>query len=84
MLQPTDIVRARFDNARITASCSSYLTIMRQGNNAVVRWQGTGRLEQAGGLGNSAAWQLVTPAPVGSSFTLPLSQATKIFFRVRE
>ncbi len=81
----TDIVRAQFDNARITGGAATLppsLTASLQEENVVISWTGEGVLQSKDAL--AGQWVDVTPAPTGNSLTIPpASQGTAQYYRLR-
>ncbi len=81
-----DVVTGYFDNAKLSGGegqAPVRLTAARQGANVVISWTGTGTLEQSDTLA-PGSWTAVTPAPAGTSHSVPISGAAKRFYRIRQ
>ena len=84
--EAANVVRATFDNALIlggsapTAGKFSGVTV--QSGNVTITWAGPGVLQSIDALG-TGTWQNVTPAPVGTSLTVPANQAAARYYRLR-
>jgi hypothetical protein len=88
VLAANDIVIGTFDNAKITGGVAlsqdlGRITVLRQGNNAVISWTGDGVLQAANSLTAPITWVDVTPAPTGKSYTTTPSQSQR-YFRLRK
>ena len=83
-----NIVRAFWDNATVTtypeAAELGSLAVAKQANgDVVVSWTGAGTLQSSTGL--PGGWTDVSPAPTGTSYTVPAaSQGGARFFRLRQ
>jgi hypothetical protein len=77
-----NVVRGYFDNARITGGAAPRLKVARQGANAVITWTGPGVLQSSPSL-LPADWTDVTPAPVGNSLTVSLTEGAMRVYRLR-
>jgi hypothetical protein len=73
-----NVTEAYFDNAKVSggesAAAAPKLTATIAGDNIVISWTGTGTLEQSDTLLPSS-WTAVTPAPSGTTLTIPKAQA---------
>ena len=84
--EAANVVRATFDNALIlggsapTAGKFSGVTV--QSGNVTITWAGPGVLQSIDALG-TGTWQNVTPAPVGTSLTVPANQAAARYYRLK-
>jgi len=81
-----DVVRAQFDNARITGGAALLppeLTVqVLQNGNVEISWTGDGTLQSKAGL--SGVWVDVTPAPTGKSLIIPAANLAQLqFYRLR-
>ncbi len=81
-----NVVRATFDNARITGgsapTAGRFTGASVQNGNVVISWTGGGVLQSTASL-TPASWTDVTPAPAGNSLTLPPSAEASRFYRLR-
>jgi hypothetical protein len=60
-----------------------FTSVKVSGQNVVITWSGTGRLQQAANLtANAADWSDVVPAPTGSTFTVPIDPNGHKFYRL--
>ncbi len=91
VMAATDIANAIFDNAKIlgtpgTSSGLSPLSVVLQADKSIViSWTGSGTLQSTDALGSTANWTDVTPAPVGTSYTInPADQAAARFYRLKQ
>ena len=75
-----NVTRGYFDNARITGGSAPRLSVARQAANAVITWSGPGTLQFSDNL---STWSDVTPAPVGNTLSVPLTQGTMRIYRLR-
>ncbi len=80
-------VRGYFDNAKVTTYPPSAqlgsLSIAKQSNgDVVISWTGSGTLQSSSAL---PTWSDVSPAPTGTSYTVPAASLTgQKFFRLRQ
>ncbi|HEX7862208.1 MAG TPA: hypothetical protein VF773_17870 [Verrucomicrobiae bacterium] len=85
----TDIARGTFDDAQVLGTESSgpgraNLSIANQPNgNITISWDAPGTLQFSDNLANPGSWNPVTPAPTGTTYTIPRAAQTNYrFFRV--
>ena len=82
-----NVVRGTFDNVTLSGGAApttgrfSGATI--QGANVVIAWIGGGVLQSTDSLAPTS-WKDVTPAPAGTSLTVPISAAGTRFYRLRQ
>jgi hypothetical protein len=88
VLAATDEVTGIFDNAAVLTAVETLgtLTASREANgNVIIRWQGAGTLQSNSTVHDPAGWSSVTPAPTGTSITIPAAELNQQrFYRLAQ
>jgi hypothetical protein len=88
VLAATDEVTGVFDNAAVLAAVETLGTLnaTREANGDItISWQGAGTLQSSSAVADPAAWSAVSPAPTGSSLTIPAAELNQQrFYRLAQ